>query len=142
HLDQAARHPIVTSGLKRVAGALVVAEPLEREPEVAPRAAVTGVLLHHLLELEARRRGLPRLQVREREVDARLDGLGVVADELLVDGNRARIEAEAEVDDAEQVLPLGIARLEGERLLELGLGVVDAVVLEELAAAIEMEKEV
>jgi hypothetical protein len=92
---------------------------------------VAGALLDHLLQLEAGLRGLARLQVREGQVDARLERVRVQLDELLVDGDGARVEPEAEVDDAEQVLPLGVARLEGERLLELGLRVVDAVVLEE-----------
>src|SRR6185312_270060 len=117
-------------------------EPLERETEVPPGAAVPGALLHHLLQLEARLCRLPRLQVGERQVDARLQRVGVQLDELLVDGDRPRVEPQPEVDDAEEVLPLGIERLERERLLELGLGVVDAVVLEELAAPVEMEEEI
>ena len=79
HLGEAAGHAVVAAALEGVARALVVAEALEREPEVGPRPAVPGVVLDHLLELEARLRGLPGLEVREREVDSRLDRVGVLA---------------------------------------------------------------
>ena len=63
----------MAAGGERVARALVVAHALEREAEVSPRAAVAGLLLDDALELAARALRLARLQVREREVDARLD---------------------------------------------------------------------
>src|SRR5262249_30398052 len=49
---------------------------------------------------------------------------------------------EPKVDDREKVLAFGVARLELQRLFELVFGLVDAVVLEELAAAVEMKEEV
>ncbi len=97
----------MTTGREGIPGALVVPEPLKREPEVPPRAAVRGVLLDHALELEACLRRLPGLQVREGEVDPRLERLGVELDQALVDGDGARVEPEPKVDDAEEILPLG-----------------------------------
>ena len=117
-------------------------EPLARETEVAPRARVGRVEREQVLEIAARELRLPGLQVTEREVQEERGVVRVSTPELLVDLDRARVEAEAEVDDGEEVLALRVARLEMERALELLLRLVDAVVLEELASAIEVKEEV
>src|SRR5262249_67473 len=82
------------------------------------------------------------LQVTEPEVEAYARLARVLVAERLVDLDRARVQAEAKVDDAEQVLPLGVARLERQRVLELLLGLVDAIVLDQLAPAVKVEQEI
>jgi hypothetical protein len=46
-----------------------------------------------------------------------------------------------EVNDPEQALPLEVLWLKGKRSLELALGFVDLVVLEELASSVKVEEE-
>src|ERR1700748_745453 len=98
-------------------------------------------MLHELVENGARARELTGLQVAERQIDARRDLRGAHANQLFVDLDGTRIMPEPEVDHAEQALPLDVARLERERPLELALRLVDVVVLEELAPAVEVEEE-
>ena len=67
---------------------------------------------------------------------------GEVAEELFVNLDRARVVSEAKIDDREEILTLRVAGLELERLLELFFRLVDAVVLQQLAAAIEVKEKV
>ena len=120
----------------------MLTELLVRQPEVSPRALVVRVQPRRVLQRAPRGLGLPRLEVAERQVD--LDG-SVVREavlEGLVDLDGARVEPQAKVDGAEQVLTLGVGGLHRQRELELLLGLEDAVLLQQLAAPVEMEEEV
>ena len=86
--------------------------------------------------------GLAGLQVAKREVLREGRFARVFLDELLVDLDGARVETQTKVHDRQEVLALGVAWLELQRLLELVLRFVDAVVLEQLAAAVEVKEKV
>ena len=66
----------------------------------------------------------------------------VLAAKLLEDRDCARVHPQAEVDDAEEVVALSVAWLEVERAFELLFRFVNAVVMEQLTAAVEMKEEV
>src|SRR6185503_14774373 len=75
-------------------------------------------------------------------VDSRRDLVGTEPNDVFVDLDGARIEPEPKIDDTEQPLALDVAGLHRQRALELFLGLGDAVVLQKLAASVQMEEEV
>jgi hypothetical protein len=127
---------------ERSARFLVVAEALVNEPEVRPCPKMIRLGHHQVLEQRPRLFRLARLEVAKREVLGEGRVARKFAHELLVDLDRPRVEAEPKVHHGQEVLPLGIARLKLERLLELLLRLVHAVVLQQLAAAVEMEEKI
>ena len=112
------------------------------EAEVRPGLQVVRLRDHDLLEQHARLLGLAGLEIAEREVLTERRIAGERPHQLFVNLDGARIEPETKIHDREQVLPLGVARLKLQRLLQLLLGLVDAVVLEELAPAVQVEEKI
>ncbi len=129
-LLHATRHARLLPAFECGARLFVVPEPLEHEPEVRPCAQVVGLQHDQPFEQAAGFVRLAGLQVTERQVLRERRILGELTDELFVDFDGPRIEAETKVNDGEKVLSLGVARLELQRLLELFFRLVDAVVLE------------
>ena len=127
---------------ERAACLLVIAEPLVDQPQVRPSPEVVALGEDQIFEQRAGLFGLPGLQVTEREVLRQRGVARKIADELFVDFDRTGVEAKPEIDHREKVLSFGVARLKLERLFELFLRFVDAVVLEQLAAAIQMKQEI
>src|SRR6185369_12760388 len=124
------------------ARALEIAQALVHESQVAPGAHVIRDAQRHFFEAIAGGLGLSGFEVAERQIHTRADFLRANTDDLLVDLLRARVEPESEVDDTEQALAFDVLRLNSQRQLELFFRLADAVVLEQLAAAIQVEQEV
>src|ERR1019366_7612378 len=121
---------------------LELAEFLEGQTEIRPGALMLRIDLDDAAECAPRWLGLAGLDVTERQVDLHGDVDRKLRGEGLVDPDGGRVEAESEVDGAEQVLTLRVERLHRQRLLERLLGLEDAVVLKELAPAIEVKEKV
>ncbi len=141
-LVHATGHALLSSPQERLPGLHVVAQALEGEPEVAPGAGVVRVEHHRLFEELPGVHRLAGLEVAEGQVDAGGSLLRVLADELLEDLDGAGVHPEAKVDDAQEILPLGVKGLEPDGQLQLLLGLVDPVVLEQLAASVEVKQEI
>src|SRR5262245_31834395 len=98
--------------------------------------------LNDALEQIARGTVLPGLQITERQIDPGRDLVRTRANQIFVDLDRARVETQAEVHDAKQPLALDITWLHAEGSLELLLGFRNAIVLKQLAAAVQVKQEV
>src|SRR5882724_2543950 len=85
---------------------------------------------------------LAGLQVTQPEIHARAHLVRASLDDLFVDFDGSRIQAESKIDDAQESLTFGVLRLQLERSLELFFGLRNAVVLEQLAAAVQVVKKI
>jgi hypothetical protein len=99
------------------------------------------MLLHGFLEDFAGRLWLAGLQKAQREIDAQRAFPRISARQRLENRDGAGVHPEAKIDVGEEILSLAIEGLEPEGALQLLLRLVDAVVREELAPAVQVEEE-
>ena len=85
---------------------------------------------------------MPGLEEAQRQIHTRADLSRTDADDVLVDLDRTRVQTEPKVDDSKQPLTLDVLGLHAQRQLELFLGLADAVVLQQLAAAVQMKQKI